>query len=64
MFRAQKPTLETKTWTLKTIFQPCLSSKHYFWFYAAEVTMGYITESRPVNVSFSFFYINSLPISN
>ncbi len=29
-----------------------------------EVTMGDITESRPVNVSFSFFYINSLPISN
>lgn len=29
-----------------------------------KVTMGDITESRPVNVSFSFFYVNSLPISN
>lgn len=63
VFRSVECTLETIMWNLKTIF----SSERCFRLDATvqiEVTMGDITESRPVNVSFSFFYINSLPISN
>lgn len=59
--------METIMWNLKTILQARLSSEQRFRPDATaqtEVTMGDITESRPVNVSFSFFYINSLPISN
>lgn len=54
-------------WNLKTVLQARLSSERYFRLNAtvqSEGTMGDITESRPVNVSFSFFYINNLPISN
>lgn len=51
-------------WILKTVLQARLSSEQYFRPDAAEVTTADIKVQRPVNVSSSFFYINSLPISN
>lgn len=64
MFRTAECTLKTIRWNFKRVFRLPLLNGALRPMARSEVAMGDITEPRPVNVSFSFFYINSLPISN